>query len=194
MPRGDPRPALPDRGRPGRPRLRLRAGRAAGAAALGLALLAAACSGGAPGRAGPPGGSRTAHPPTAAGSAAGPSGARPAAPLSLQVTPAPYQLPSGLSREVVLPQGPDLLIAGGLTVRGTSTAAVRRLNPATGGTTRLGRLAVPTHGAAGATVGGRTLVFGGGEQASVATVQEVGQGQAGPARAGCPVPARTWPR
>ena len=98
------------------------------------------------------------------------------------MTPAPYQLPSGLSREVVLPHGPDLLIAGGLTVRGTSTATVRRLNPATGSTTRMGRLAVPTHDAAGATVGGRTFVFGGGEQASVATVQEV-TGPAARARA-----------
>ena len=104
-----------------------------------------------------------------------------AGPLSLQVTPAPYQLPSGLSREVVLPHGPDLLIAGGLTLQGTSTAAVRRLNPSTGSTTRVGRLAVPTHDAAGATIGGRTFVFGGGEQGSAATVQEItvlnGKGQ-----------------
>jgi hypothetical protein len=89
------------------------------------------------------------------------------------VSPAPYQLPSGLSREVVLPDGPNLLIAGGLTPRGASTAAVRVLNPSTGNTTRAGRLSVPTHDAAGATVGGHTLVFGGGEQASVASVQAV---------------------
>jgi hypothetical protein len=100
------------------------------------------------------------------------------------VSPAPYQLPSGLAREVVLPAGPSLLIAGGLTPQATSTAAVRLLNPSTGGTSRVGRLAVPTHDAAGATVGGRTFVFGGGQQGSVATVQEV---TARPAQA---VPAR----
>ena len=201
MPRGDPRPVLlerarlallgrprpgllgrPGRSRPPRRRLRLRAAQAAGAGGLSLALLVAACSGGGPGQAGPSAGSRTAHRATAAGSAADPPGARSAAPLSLQVTPAPYQLPSGLSREIVLPHSPDLLIVGGLTVQGTSTATVRRLNPATGSTTRMRRLAVPTHDAAGATVGGRTFVFGGGEQASVATVQQV-TGPAARARA-----------
>jgi len=100
------------------------------------------------------------------------------------VSPAPYQLPSGLAREVVLPSGRGLLIAGGLTQQATSSAAVRLLNPSTGGTSRVGRLAVPTHDAGGATVGGRTFVFGGGQQGSVATVQEVTAqtAPAGPAR------------
>ena len=89
------------------------------------------------------------------------------------MSPAPYQLPSGLAREVVLPEGRDLLLAGGLTPQSTSTAAVRLLNPLTGRTTRTGRLTVPTHDAAGATLGGRAFVFGGGEQSSVATVQEM---------------------
>ena len=89
------------------------------------------------------------------------------------MSPAPYQLPSGLAREIVLPAGRDLLLAGGLTPRSTSTAAVRRLNPSTGSTVRAGRLTVPTHDAAGATLGGRTYVFGGGEQSSTATVQEI---------------------
>ncbi len=92
-------------------------------------------------RPGPPAGSRaagsraavsgSAHPATAAGPAAG-SRARSAGPLTLQVSPAPYQLPSGLAREVVLPAGPDLLLAGGLTPRSTSTAAVRRAQPVDG--------------------------------------------------------------
>ncbi len=150
----------------------------AGVAVTGLAMLAAACSAHGPGQAGPAGasraaGSQAAHPATAAGSPAGPARARSAGPLSLQVSPAPYQLPSGLAREIVLPAGPDLLLAGGLTTRSTSTAAVRRLNPSTGSTVRVGRLTVPTHDAAGATLGGRTYVFGGGEQSSTATVQEI---------------------
>jgi hypothetical protein len=110
------------------------------------------------------------------------------------VSPAPYQLPSGLAREVVLPAGRGLLIAGGLTPRATSTAAVRLLNPSTGGTSRVGRLAIPTHDAAGATVGGRTFVFGGGQQGSVATVQQItarpAPAQAGPARGAGPVAGR----
>ncbi len=144
----------------------------------------AACSAGGPGHAPPSGGAQTAHPATAPGAAGGPSSAGSRGSLSLQVSPAPYQLPSGLAREVVLPAGRSLLIAGGLTPQGTSTAAVRLLNPSTGGTSRVGRLAVPTHDAAGATVGGRTFVFGGGQPGSVATVQEVTArpAPAGPAR------------
>ena len=69
------------------------------------------------------GGPRAAHAATASGSAAGPSGSGNAGPLTLQVSPAPYQLPSGLAREVVLPAGPDLLLAGGLTRQSTPTAA-----------------------------------------------------------------------
>jgi hypothetical protein len=107
------------------------------------------------------------------GTGASPSGTRTAGPLSLQVSPAPYQLPSGLAREVILPFGRDLLIAGGLTPRGTSTRAVRRLNPSTGSTIPVSRLSVPTHDAAGATVGGRTFVFGGGQQGSTAAVQAI---------------------
>ncbi len=114
------------------------------------------------------------------------------------MSPAPYQLPSGLAREVVLPAGPDLLLAGGLTRGSTSTAAVRRLNPSTGGTVRLGRLTVPTHDAAGATLGGRAYVFGGGEQSSTATVQEITANRITAAHGtatvagGCPARARTW--
>src|SRR5258708_5877423 len=50
------------------------------------------------------------------------------APISLRITPAPYQLPSGVERETVLRRAHDLLIVGGLTRRGTTTA-VTRLNP-----------------------------------------------------------------
>ena len=79
---------------------------AAIAVAAGVSVLAAACSGAGP-----------------AGHAAGPSRrapgavACPAAPPSLAISPAAYQLPTGLSREVVPAHGPDLLIAGGLTRR-----------------------------------------------------------------------------
>ena len=72
------------------------------------------------------------------------------------------------------------MIAGGLTSASTTTAAVRLLNPQTGQTRRAGRLAVPTHDAAGALLGSRPFVFGGGSLSSTDAVQS---GQPGHARA-----------
>jgi hypothetical protein len=98
--------------------------------------------------------------------------------LTLQITPAPYQLPAGIAREVVFAQHGDLLIAGGLTQRSATTAALSLLDPVTGRVTRAGRLAQPTHDAAGALLSGRPYVFGGGVQASIAGVQAVSPGGA----------------
>jgi DNA-binding beta-propeller fold protein YncE len=103
---------------------------------------------------------------------------RPAVATVLQVMPAPYQLPAALSREVVLPAGNGLLIAGGLTPQGPSTDAVTGLDPVTGATRAVGRLAAATHDAAGATFGGRAYVFGGGTVASVPTIQAITPGSA----------------
>ncbi len=137
------------------------------AAGICLALLAAACSA--------THGQEASRPARTAGSAASGASARPGPPVrpALEVTSAAYQLPAGISREAVLPQGRDLLIAGGLTPQATSTDAVTRLDPATGQTSRAGRLASATHDAAAAMVGGRVMVFGGGEQTSVAAVQAI---------------------
>src|SRR5260370_7952949 len=82
--------------------------------------------------------------------------------LVLQVMPAPYQLPAALSREVALPGADGLLIAGGLTPSGASSDTVNRLDPVTGATSVVARLAAPTHDAAGATLGGPGYLFGGG--------------------------------
>ena len=102
----------------------------------------------------------------------------PVAGLALQVMPAPYQLPAPLSREVALPAAGGLLLAGGLTAQGTSTDAVTSLDPVTGGTRLTGHLAAATHDAAGAILGGRTYLFGGGTVASVPTVQAFAAGTA----------------
>ena len=75
-------------------------------------------------------------------------------PLSLQITPAAYQLPSGISREVVLASGGRLLIIGGLDQRSVTTRVVTELNPVTGRAVRAGRLAAASHDAAGALLGG----------------------------------------
>ncbi len=134
-------------------------------------LAAVACSAG-PGQAG-----RPARPAvrksgsTASGVAAATAG------TALTIIPAPYQLPAGLSREVALPHGQRVLIVGGLTAAGTTTAAVTLLNPVTGRTTAAGRLATAVHDAGGAWTGGRPEVFGGGSVASLATVQALDGGR-----------------
>jgi Kelch motif len=96
--------------------------------------------------------------------------------MALQVTPAPYQLPAPLSREVALPGPGGLLIAGGLTARGTSTDVVTGLDPVTGVTRAAARLPAATHDAAGAVLGGQAYLFGGGTSGSVPTVQALGAG------------------
>ena len=97
-------------------------------------------------------------------------------PLSVQVTPAAYQLPSGISREVVLPSGGNLLIIGGLNQRSVTTRTITRLNPVTGRATHAGHLAAASHDAAGAVLGGQPYLFGGGVAASLATVQSLRNG------------------
>jgi hypothetical protein len=97
----------------------------------------------------------------------------------LQVTPAAYQLPAGISREVVLASGGHLLIIGGLDQRSVTTRAVTELNPVTGRTVRAGRLAAASHDAAGALLDGTPYLFGGGVAASLASVQSLrGRGTA----------------
>ncbi len=109
-----------------------------------------------------------------------PRGARasgaPGTAMVLQAAAAPYRLPQALSREVVLPTGNGLLIVGGLTRRDVTTDAVTWLNPVTGATRVTGRLAAPVHDAAGAVLGGRVYVFGGGVSGSTPAVQAAGPG------------------
>ena len=107
-----------------------------------------------------------AGPPSAPGS----SGTAPYG-LALQVTPAPYQLPASVSREVVMPGPSGLLLVGGLTSQGAAADSVTGLDPATGATRAAGRLAAATHDAAGAVLGGRAYLFGGGTPASVPVIQ-----------------------
>jgi DNA-binding beta-propeller fold protein YncE len=95
---------------------------------------------------------------------------------ALAVMPAPYQLPAALSREVVLPGAGGLLMAGGLTPQGASTDAVTGLDPRTGATRPVARLASATHDAAGAVLGGRAFLFGGGVTVSEPAVQAITPG------------------
>lgn len=85
----------------------------------------------------------------------------------------PWQLPSPLSRMVAVPDRGSILVAGGLDPAGSSTTAVHRIDPRTGASRRVGRLAAPVHDAAGAVLGA-LVVFGGGSTSSIDAVQRVG--------------------
>ena len=96
--------------------------------------------------------------------------------MGLRVSRLGYELPAPLSRPVVLPDGTGLVVAGGLTAASNTAAAVLRIDLSAGRIVADGSLAVPVHDAAGAVLGGRELVFGGGAATSVATVQALDAG------------------
>jgi hypothetical protein len=151
------------------------------------AIIAVVVTSGASGP-GPPGSTTTAAashrtgPTTTSGVVAGvagaklPKGAIPAVESGLE----PWQLPSALSREVALPgPGQAVTVLGGLVSASASTAAVSSLSAPAGTPSAVGTLGTPGHDAAGAVLGGRDIVFGGGDQTSVATVEALTPGTAG---------------
>jgi hypothetical protein len=84
----------------------------------------------------------------------------------------PWHLGAPVSREVVTSRSASrLIVLGGLSASGATTSSVHSIRTATGAARYTGALAAPVHDAAVAVVGGRALVFGGGSQASIATVQ-----------------------
>ena len=83
----------------------------------------------------------------------------------------PWTLPAAVSRPVVLPDERDFVILGGLATGDTSTSRIVTVDPG-GGVSRLsGYLAVAVHDSAGAVIGGRFFVFGGGSTNTVSVVQ-----------------------
>ena len=178
--------------------------RRAGVAAIGLALLVAACSAHGPGQAGPPAGPGRPGPRRlvpggspghggrlrgriAAGAVRGT--AHPAGvpgPLPAAVRAGPRGRPPGRA-------GPA---AGGrphpalhLHRRGAPGSTRRRAAPSGWGASPSPRMTRP-----GATLGGRIYVFGGGEQSSMATSHSRSRRRTEPPRwpGGCPARARTW--
>jgi hypothetical protein len=146
--------------------------------AVALSLLAGACTGG--GRHDTPRG--MGAPPAAmrpAGAAAG---------TVLVASLAPWRLPAPLSRAVALPDGGGVLLLGGLDRSGASSRQVLRLDLARGTASPAGRLAAPVHDAAGALLGGRAFVFGGGARQTVADVQAVVLGGAAALAGRLPAP------
>ncbi|HEY2428246.1 MAG TPA: hypothetical protein VGI06_04910, partial [Acidimicrobiales bacterium] len=100
--------------------------------------------------------------------------------VTMQVAAAAWHLSRPLSRAVALPAGNQLVVLGGLASGDATTPAVSSIDPSTGAATGAGTLADPVHDAAGAVVGGRDVVFGGGAAKVVATVQAGGQAGGGP--------------
>lgn len=139
-----------------------------------LALVAAACGSGghhagattttsaAPAPATSADGATT--PTTAGATTTGPASSAPVAVLSAT-------LGAPVSRAVAIADGASVIVFGGLTASQRSADGIFRVDPVTGSATRLGVLVTPTHDAAGARVGDRWLVFGGGDQQTSSLVQ-----------------------
>jgi hypothetical protein len=72
---------------------------------------------------------------------------------------------------VVLPTGDGFVVLGGLATGDTSTARIVQVDLASGDPRIAGYLAVAVHDAAGAVIGGRFFVFGGGSVSTVSVVQ-----------------------
>src|SRR5438067_13486878 len=79
-----------------------------------------------------------------------------AAPPELQASLG-ARLPAPVSRAVVVAEGDRLIVLGGLSAGSSSVAGVYRVDPSTGASEHLGDLAVATHDAAGARIGGALL-------------------------------------
>src|SRR5207245_2639696 len=89
----------------------------------------------------------------------------------IAIRAAPFHLPAAVQREVAVATGRRILIAGGLNRSGQSTNGVFRLDPRNGSLVNLGTVPQPFHDGAGAVIGNRLLVFGGGSGASSPAVQ-----------------------
>lgn len=105
--------------------------------------------------------------------------AAPAGPPQLVTSMASWQLGAPLSRAVALPANGGIDVLGGLTGTGNTTAnGIVQIDPVTGQAQDVGTLTVPVHDAAGAALGGRLFVFGGGATALTADSQAFTPGSA----------------
>ncbi len=87
-----------------------------------------------------------------------------------------WSLPAPVSRAVVTSAPTGVTILGGLDSKQASASGVFHLDPASGALTQAGSLALATHDGAGALIGDRTFVFGGGEQHTTDAVQALPTG------------------
>ncbi len=96
----------------------------------------------------------------------------------LQIATAPWQLPEGRAREVVLAGDHALYVVGGLNPGKSSTARVWHVALPAGTTTRLAVLPIAVHDASGAWFPPSVFVFGGGNATEVSAVQRYQAGAA----------------
>ena len=131
------------------------------------------------------GGHHTATPPPAGGQDA--NATPPVRPPAAESGLLPWQLAAPLSREVVLPRAGtrhELVVLGGLTSGDVSTNGVDVLDTRTGRIVPHGSLLQATHDAAGAALGARQLVIGGGTATAAGGTQIVAGGKT--TRSGAP--------
>jgi hypothetical protein len=134
------------------------------ASSVFLLLVATACSRTAPGPA------SAASLSSAASATPSPSAAGPTQEV-LRIGTAPYRLDTPVQREVAVRDGRTVYLAGGLDASNVSASGVFALNPATGQLRSLGSMPNAFHDAAGAVIGGKLFVFGGGSLAGTDLVQ-----------------------
>ena len=91
----------------------------------------------------------------------------------VQATTLAAHLPTGLSREVAIVVGTQVIVYGGFAATGSTTNAILAFDPSAGSISRIGALAVPVHDAAGVALGGASWIFGGGNTAVVSAVQRI---------------------
>lgn len=85
-----------------------------------------------------------------------------------------WRLPDALSRASAAPiSGGRVLLLGGLFASGASSADVGVLDTSTGRLTSVGTLSSPTHDAGSTVIGGRVLLFGGGQATPFALVEGI---------------------
>ena len=94
-----------------------------------------------------------------------------AAPVALQAVQEAWTLPAGVSRTVVLPNGTGFIVLGGLSPGDVSTSRVVSVDPGARRAEEVGRLALAVHDSAGAAIGGRWFLFGGGSSSTVSAIQ-----------------------
>jgi outer membrane protein assembly factor BamB len=161
-----------------------------GAGALSVALVAASALGRGGGHASAPNSrpSSQASTPTTVGVT--PTTLAGAAPVTVDVASSvaeAWHLPSTLSRAVALAVNGKLTVYGGLRGSKSTIGDVVSFDASTGAATPAGTLARPVHDAAGAVLGTRTVIFGGGAQTVYDTVQAI-DGQTGSVIGHLPTP------
>ena len=89
------------------------------------------------------------------------------------VSTAGFQLPRPSARAVLVPDGDHLLLLGGFNGAKQTISEILRIDPTAKTVARAGALPTAVHDAAGARLGGRAMVFGGGNAGEIAVVQSV---------------------